>query len=119
MWLRWRKELSALLPGTGLRIACCKKRHTALPHERQQPFHFDHHFFPLALVHFGGFPTAGTALVFGFASKLDGGVQLGPHLLCEFDWFKKGGFVLRFVQNGKRFSHNAIVRSFGGKGMAL
>ena len=48
--------------------------------------------------------------MFGFASKLYGMVQLGPDVLCEFDWFETGGFVLRPVQNSTSFGHNAIVR---------
>jgi hypothetical protein len=100
---------AALLPG--IAFACRKKRHTALPHERQQVFHFSHHFFPLPLVRFGRFPMARTPLVFGFASELDCKVQLGPDVLCEFRKFKTSVVILRPVQNGRRFGHNAHCTS--------
>jgi hypothetical protein len=51
--------------------------------------------------------------VFGFASQMERKIQFGPDVLCEFDWFERGGFVLRPVQNSTSFGHNAIVRSLG------
>ena len=51
-----------------------------------------------------------TPLMFGFASKLDGGVQLGPDVLCQFSGFEMGGFVLSPVcKHGARFGHKMIL----------
>jgi hypothetical protein len=82
--------------------------------QRQQTFHFGHRFFPLPLVDFGGSPTTRTSLVFGFASELDGKVQFGPDVLCQFNGFEMSGFILSPVASTL---HGSATRSFYALGV--
>ena len=50
----------------------------------------------------------GPPLVFPFASELDGKVQFGPDVLCEFAGFEAGSIVLTSVKNDIGFGHKVI-----------
>jgi hypothetical protein len=55
-------------------------------------------------------PMAGSPLLFGLASEMEGKVQLSPDVLCEFGGFFIRGLVLSPVDSATRFHHEAIVR---------
>jgi hypothetical protein len=51
----------------------------------------------------------GTPLVFPLASELDGKVQFGPDVLCEFVGFEAGSIVLKSVKTDIGLGHNVTV----------
>ena len=68
-----------------MRFLCWKKRHAALPYQRQKPFHFHYHLFPFPMEFFRRLPMAGTPLLFGLASQMEGKVQLATDVISEFN----------------------------------